>query len=232
MGVIKRFWGSTVGRLLVFIAAALIYFLIPQVKININQAFFILNNRDIHFATGYIQGFEMLAPLASFLLMVFQGVVAFLPSYIIIAANSKLFGLVIGVLLSWAASLAGSAVCFFITRYFLGDVLGRLTEKLGLKDADRSVGRYGFHMVLLTRLLPFVPFDLISYLSGITAIGFRQFIIATGIGQLPVILIYSITKGMLTGTVRNTYYILSVIFVSAILAVLFKSAGRGQIKSL
>ena len=44
---------------------------------------------------------------------------------------------------------------------------------------------------MVARLLPFVPFDPISYAAGLTPMGFWEFFIATGIGQLPATLIYS-----------------------------------------
>ena len=51
--------------------------------------------------------------------------------------------------------------------------------------------KYGKNAILVARLLPFVPFDPISYAAGLTAMSFRDFFIATGLGQLPATVVYS-----------------------------------------
>ncbi len=41
------------------------------------------------------------------------------------------------------------------------------------------------------RLLPFVPFDPVSYAAGLTSLRFWPFMLATGVGQLPATIVYS-----------------------------------------
>lgn len=53
--------------------------------------------------------------------------------------------------------------------------------------------------ILIARLLPFISFDIVSYAAGLTSISFLEFIVATGLGQLPATIIYSYVGGMLTG---------------------------------
>ncbi len=59
--------------------------------------------------------------------------------------------------------------------------------------------RYGKHTILVCRLLPFVPFDPVSYAAGLTSIRFRHFMFATGVGQLPATIVYSWAGSLLTG---------------------------------
>ena len=40
-------------------------------------------------------------------------------------------------------------------------------------------------MIMLSRLMPFISFDLISYAAGITALSYGRFLFATAIGILP-----------------------------------------------
>lgn len=44
---------------------------------------------------------------------------------------------------------------------------------------------------LVCRLLPFVPFDPVSYAAGLTSLRFWPFMLATGVGQLPATIVYS-----------------------------------------
>lgn len=73
------------------------------------------------------------------------------------------------------------------------EVVEKLTGKTVLDSMDGF-----FHSLRQThhprvcRLLPFVPFDPISYAAGLTSIRFRSFFIATGLGQLPATIVYSL----------------------------------------
>lgn len=49
---------------------------------------------------------------------------------------------------------------------------------------------HGFKVVLIGRLLPFIPFDAVSYGAGMTRIGFWSFFIPTLIGTIPRVTFY------------------------------------------
>lgn len=205
-----------------------IYFFIPFVKININQAFFILSNVDVGMARDYILGFGIWAPIVSFLLMVFQSVVAPLPAFIITFANAGLFGWVYGAILSWSSAMAGAALCFFIARYLGRATVERFTSYKALNSIDNFFKHYGKYAVLIARLLPFISFDVVSYAAGLTSMGFWPFFIATGIGQLPATIVYSYIGGMLTGGVRTIVFGLLILFALSILLVLFKNIWKNK----
>ncbi|MEM7719396.1 MAG: VTT domain-containing protein [Pseudomonadota bacterium] len=53
--------------------------------------------------------------------------------------------------------------------------------------------------VLVSRLVPFISFDAVSYVAGLTTITFRNFIIATTLGVMPVSLAFAaLGAGMAT----------------------------------
>lgn len=200
----------------------LLYVFVPAVKINFNQAFFILSNVDVELAKGYILGFGIWAPIASFVLMVFQSLVAPLPAFIITFANAALFGWVKGAILSWSSAMVGAVLCFYIARYFGRDVVGRLTSHGALESVDVFFEKYGKYAILIARLLPFVSFDLVSYAAGLTSMSFWSFFVATGIGQLPATIIYSYIGGMLTGTTKTVVTALLVLFALSALTIMLK----------
>ncbi len=77
--------------------------------------------------------------------------------------------------------------------------------------------------VSLTWLLPFVPFDPISYAAGLTSIRFRSFFIATGLGQLPATIVYSWAGSMLTG---GTFWFVTGLFILFALTVVIFMAKK------
>jgi len=204
-----------------FIAVAL-YLFIPAVKVNINQAIFILQNVDVDLARSYILGFGIWAPIVSFMLMILQSVAAPLPAFIITFANAGLFGWVKGAALSWTSAMAGAALCFYIARFFGRDVVEKLTSKYALESIDEFFDQYGNYAILVARLLPFVSFDIVSYAAGLTSMSFWSFFIATGLGQLPATIVYSYIGSMLTGTTRTVVMGLLLLFAVSTLAMLMK----------
>jgi uncharacterized membrane protein YdjX (TVP38/TMEM64 family) len=173
----------------------------------------------------YLLGFGAWAPLVSAALMVLQSVVAPVPAFVVTFTNGLLFGWALGALLSWSSAMAGAALCFWLAR-----ALGRpAVERLGggaaaLEAADRFFAHHGERAILLARLLPFVPFDPVSYAAGLTATGWRPFLLATGLGQLPATLLYSWLGERVTGSVKVLFWVFSI--VAALLVVSFAGGPR------
>jgi len=124
--------------------------------------------------------------------MVLQSIAAPLPAFVITFANGLLFGAFWGAVLSWSSAMVGAAVCYFIAKALGRPVVERIVGARSLKVADGFFDRYGRYAVLIARLVPVISFDLVSYAAGITSIGFVEFMIATGIGQLPATVVYSV----------------------------------------
>lgn len=211
-----------IKKLLIVVAIIAAYFFIPGVKVNVNQAIFILQNVDVDLAREYILGFGIWAPIVSFLLMILQSIAAPLPAFIITFANAGLFGWVKGALLSWSSAMVGAALCFYISRFFGRAVTEKLTSKYALESIDEFFDCYGEYAVLISRLLPFISFDIVSYGAGLTSMSFWKFFIATGIGQLPATIVYSYIGGMLTGTTRTVVTGLLLLFAVSTLVFLLK----------
>jgi len=201
----------------------MLYFFVPIIKINVNQAVFILRNVDVEMVRGYILGFGIFAPIVSFLLMILQAVVAPIPAFIITFANAGIFGWVKGALLSWTSAMVGAAVCFFIARLLGRDAVAKLTSISIIEKTDRFFKAYGKYAILITRLLPFISFDIVSYGAGLTSMNFWSFFIATGIGQLPATIVYSYIGGMLTGTVKTFTFGILLLFSVSVLVILLKN---------
>ncbi|WP_423055339.1 TVP38/TMEM64 family protein [Zhaonella formicivorans] len=216
------------GKLLALSIIGCLYYFVPIIKINVNQAFFILSNVDVELVRDYILGFGIWAPIVSFLLMVFQSVAAPLPAFIITFANAGLFGWVKGTILSWSSAMAGAALCFYIARFLGRDAVEKLTSRTALQKVDDFFAHYGKYAILIARLLPFISFDIVSYAAGLTSMGFGPFFIATGIGQLPATIIYSYIGGMLVGTVKTFVTGLLLLFALSTLIILFKNIWKDK----
>ena len=177
----------------------LIYFFVPSVNKAISTAVKTLMNADIEGVATYIRNFGGWAYAVSFLLMILQSIISPIPAFFITLANSLIWGWVIGSILSWCSAMVGAAVCFYIARILGRDIVIKLNSISAIETAERFFKKYGSRAILVARLLPFMSFDLVSYFAGLTSIGFWEFFIATGIGQLPATIVYSYVGGKLSG---------------------------------
>ena len=212
---------STLVKIAVLVVLILPFAAITPLREAIEQAFAVFKNVDVADVKAYRLSFGLWAPVVSFLLMIFQSVVAPLPAFLITFANASLFGAFWGGALSWVSAMAGAALCFFIARVLGRGAVEKLTGKTVLNNMDAFFERYGKHTILVCRLLPFVPFDPVSYAAGLTSIRFRHFFIATGIGQLPATIVYSWAGSLLTG---GTFWFVTGLFIQFALSVVIAVA--------
>jgi uncharacterized membrane protein YdjX (TVP38/TMEM64 family) len=98
-----------------------------------------------------------------------------------------LFGPVLGTLLCLTAATVGASAAFLAGRYFLRDAVKPLIEKnrrlqrLLFDDVEKS----GMVLLMVTRLLPFFPYNLQNFAYGITGIGFWPYTLYTFIFLCP-----------------------------------------------
>ena len=207
---------------LIIVSMILLYIFNPIVNEKINNIIKILSSADINKVVNYIKSFGPYAAIISFLLMVFQSLLAPIPAFLITFANAMIFGWWQGAILSWTSSMVGAVICFYIARIFGRDVVLKLTSNSALNQIENYFKKYGSKTILICRLLPFVSFDIVSYFAGLTPMSFVSFFLATGIGQLPATIIYSYVGGMLTGGVRYVVIGLLILFSISILIVIIK----------
>lgn len=215
-------------RIIRFVILALLasmilaYLLIPRVKSQINWFFMLFRSMSVDMIVGYVRSFGIYAVIVSFLLMMFQSLIAPLPAFLITFANAAIFGWWQGAILSWTSSMAGAALCFYLAKILGRDAVEKITSKFALDSVDTFFDRYGRYTIIICRLLPFVSFDFVSYAAGLTSMAFIPFFVATGIGQLPATIVYSYVGGMLTGSAQTVVTALLILFALSILIILLK----------
>ena len=216
---------SWTGKIILLIIAVLLvaaYFAIPAVHVWVNSVLEMFRTGNFDDMREFISKYGKWAMAISALLMIFQSIAAPLPAFFITLTNANLFGWWQGCILSWASSMAGAALCFWIARILGRDVVERICTKGALASIEEFFAKYGKRCILVARLLPFISFDIVSYAAGLTAMDFWGFFIATGIGQMPACIVYSYVGGMLTGGARKMFIGLMCLFALAIVVVLVK----------
>jgi uncharacterized membrane protein YdjX (TVP38/TMEM64 family) len=88
-------------------------------------------------------------------------------------------------------STLGACAAFLVGRYLARPWVERaFAGSAKFRAIDRAVGSYGFWIVLLTRLSPVFPFNVLNYTYGLTSISFVRYAFASWLGMLPGTLMY------------------------------------------
>lgn len=117
--------------------------------------------------------------------------VLLVPGSILTLAAGFFFGLLLGVVVVSAGSVIGATCAFVVGRFFVRDWVAQRTERLPkFRALDKATAHDGFTVVLLARLSPLFPFNLLNYALALTSVRLEHYVVASWIGMLPATILY------------------------------------------
>lgn len=185
-------------------------------------AFFFLRSRGIHpqQIAQWLRavGDRWWAPVA-FLGLYTAFNVFLIPATILTLTAGVVWGWVIGGLWVLAASTVASAVPYFIGRSGAGwaeELLERRAARI-----HRTLRNEGFISLLLMRLVPIVPYNVLNYAAGVAGIKVRDYLLATFIGTIPGIFIFTyLASSIASGLVSPRAAFVRILIAGALLGAL------------
>ncbi len=151
--------------------------------------------------SAWVDGLGVWGPVA-FVAGYAIAAVAFVPGSLLTLAAGAIFGLGEGTALVFVGATLGASAAFLVSRYLArGFVERRLAGVERFAAIDRAIGTQGRKIVLLLRLSPVFPFNLLNYALGLTHVRFADYVVAS-IGMLPGTLLY-VYYGKVAGDVAR-----------------------------
>lgn len=145
----------------------------------------------------WIDGLGTLGVIA-FILIYIVATVAFLPGSILTLGAGVVFGVIQGSIYVFIGATLGATLAFLVGRYLARNwVSQKIAGNSKFKAIDDAVGREGFKIVLLTRLSPVFPFNLLNYAFGITGVTLKDYFLGC-VGMIPGTIMY-VYLGSLAG---------------------------------
>lgn len=144
-----------------------------------------------------IQGFVM--EFGSWAPVVYMGLFAVLPAFffpvaVLALAGGLLFGLWAGSVYTFLGALINCTVMFLLARTIGAQKVRDMVElKLSSKWQDRlnaAAGRKGFFLLIILRLIPAVPYNLINYAFGLTPMSYPAYLLGSALGIIPGTLVF------------------------------------------
>jgi len=124
--------------------------------------------------------------------------ILFIPGSILTLGGGALFGVFWGSIYVFIAATLGATSAFLIGRYLTRDwVAQQIAGNIKFQAIDRAVAQEGLKIVLLTRLSPIFPFNLLNYAFGVTQVSIKDYILGS-IGMIPGTVMY-VYLGSLAG---------------------------------
>jgi uncharacterized membrane protein YdjX (TVP38/TMEM64 family) len=167
----------------------------------------------------WIQSWGIWAPVVY--LLIYLGIVLIsLPATPFGIIAGIIFGSTIGIILIIIGATLGSAFTFLIARYFARDSVSRwVKDNPRFQRLDQLIETHGTIIVIVTRLVPLFPFNILNYGFGLTKIPFKTYMLWSTIGMIPGTIVFvggsdAIYQSLTTGSIPLE---LTILIVSMIL---------------
>lgn len=149
-------------------------------------------------ALDWVQGLGSAGAIA-FIVIYILATVLFVPGSLLTLGAGVLFGIAMGSVYVFIGASVGATLAFLVGRYLArGWVSQKIEGNVKFKAIDDAIAREGLKIVILTRLSPVFPFNLLNYGLGITRVSLKDYILGF-IGMIPGTVMY-VYIGSLAGS--------------------------------
>jgi uncharacterized membrane protein YdjX (TVP38/TMEM64 family) len=150
--------------------------------------------------SGWLEAVRAAGPLAPLLFIAVYAVavVGLAPGSVLTLAAGALFGLVRGTLYAFIGATLGATLAFVVARRVARPFFERrFGSDPRLAAVDRAIASEGRKVVLLLRLSPVIPFNVLNYVLGLTRVRPADYVLGF-VGMLPATVLY-VYYGKLAG---------------------------------
>ena len=154
--------------------------------------------------------------------IVFVAILVFFPvmPFVVVAGIiGAVFGTWAGSLISLAGALLGALVMFLMARYGFRDWAQRMLQKYPkVKEYESYFEKNAFLGILFVRIVPVVPSPAVNIISGISRVSVVTFFIASLIGKIPSIVIFTFAGSNFGDNKTASFVTYGVYFVAILIA--------------
>ena len=151
-----------------------------------------------------------------------------LPSAPIALASGAVYGHTLGTVYIVIGAEIGAAIAFIIARLTGFQIMQKyIGKRWALKRFTTQNSL--MTIIFVSRLVPFLSFDLVSYAAGLTPITFWRFALATLFGLIPTSFLLAHFGGeMIEANFKTTNIFILLIGLITVIPILFKTLGTNR----
>lgn len=125
--------------------------------------------------------------------------VMLLPASVLTLGAGFIWGPFVGLAVVLPSATLAATTAFLLGRTVArGWVQRKVADSPRFRAIDEAVGSGGFRLVLLLRLSPLFPFNLLNYMLGLTRVSVRDFVLGSVIGMAPGTFMYLYLGSLVT----------------------------------
>ncbi len=176
-----------------------------------------------------VLGFGPFAPLVWAVLYLGAVFVPYATTVMTMAAGLA-FGTVRGSMLTYGLTPFASLLPFAVSRRLgRAGIEGALGNTRVQKYVD-LVNRHAFLVFFYLRLLPTVPYEVQNYIAGVTRISYRQFLLASFLGNGPMLFILAFLGDSVSDPTSPRFRVAAALYLAALLLPVFLSLARRRFR--
>ncbi|MCJ7771108.1 VTT domain-containing protein [Candidatus Bathyarchaeota archaeon] len=174
----------------------------------------------------------MYGPIGLFSAMILSSVVSPIPNEVVLAFAGMTMSPLDVAIYGALGSTVGAILCYYVARLGGRPLAEKFVKKKTLDSADGWFLKRGKWAVLLGRFIPFVPFDAVSYFSGLVKMKILAFTVLTFVGSVPRCLFYAYMGEFIAEYNIPVLIIISVIIVIFFLIFKIRSRAKNQERAI
>lgn len=162
----------------------------------------------------YLMNAGVWAPVLSSCFIVLEGILAFLPLFVFITINLLTMGNVLGSLISFACTVLGSFLAFWLSRIGLAPLFKKfLGNSKHLSKFIKIIGKIPFSRLVLIISIPVAPSFFVNLAAGLSDIPKKKYFYALIFGKICIILFWGILGTSLVDCLQNPVMLIRVILL-------------------
>lgn len=200
---------------LVVIATIVVVILVSQGKNPVSRG-------SIRFIRSLINSFGNFSGLAVIFLIVLSTMIPPLPLPVPLVeiAAGLVFGFVPGFFICWIGQIVSSLTAFYFARYFGKSILKRFINNKFLDSYREYLTEKGPLAIFIVRATLANPFNVVSYLAGLTNMSLSKFLIPTALGSITESLIFAFVGSRIRMFYFQLWYLFAFILITSAIGVI------------
>jgi uncharacterized membrane protein YdjX (TVP38/TMEM64 family) len=169
------------GALLAIAAAAAVVLAVEPLRTAVSHAL----HGDVDALVDQLRGLGFWGAVVLVALILIHSVV-FFPAELPNAAAGLVFGFWVAFPMVWLAWIASGLIAYCLGMAMGRPIAVRLAGEQRVAGAEDMIGRGGPGVLVLSRLVPFVPFSLVGYIAGAARVPLWRYTWTSAVGVLPI----------------------------------------------
>lgn len=175
----------------------------------------------------FLLNLGIFAPILSTILIVLEGVLAFLPLVVFVTINILTLGTVLGSAISCIATVIGSFITFLLCRKGFSQIFRKfINSKEGIKHFMEKIDKLKFNQLVVIMSIPFAPSFFINVGAGLSKIPAKKYLYALLVGRLFSIIYLGYLGVNLVDALKNPIIIIKVLLLTLAAYILGKIINK------